>query len=65
MNEEQQQLGEQAIVDLLKTKRHLSAESIQRAILTRVEKFRGSAEQHDDVTMVVVKSKKRKSNPGK
>ncbi|MGD0035676.1 MAG: SpoIIE family protein phosphatase [Bacteroidota bacterium] len=65
MNEEKQQLGEEAIIDLLKVKRHLSAESIQRAILTKVEKFRGSAEQHDDVTMVVVKSKNGKSNARK
>jgi sigma-B regulation protein RsbU (phosphoserine phosphatase) len=56
MNEEQQQLGEKAIVDLLKMKRHLSAERIQHAILAKVEQFRGAAEQHDDVTMVVVKS---------
>jgi len=56
MNEEQQQLGEKAVVDLLKMKRHLSAERIQHAILAKVEKFRGPAEQHDDVTMVVVKS---------
>jgi len=62
MNEDKQQLGEKAIVDLLKTKRHLSAENIQHAILTKVEKFRGSAEQHDDVTMVVVK---RKNGRGK
>jgi sigma-B regulation protein RsbU (phosphoserine phosphatase) len=61
MNEEKQQLGEKAIVDLLKTERHLSAESIQQSILTKVEKFRGSAEQHDDVTMVVVKSKNGKT----
>jgi len=61
MNEKNQQLGETAIVDLLKTKRDLSAESIQHAILTKVEKFRGSAEQHDDVTMVVVKSKNERT----
>ena len=48
---------EKAIADLLKMNRHKSAESIQNAILTKVEKFRGSAEQHDDVTMVIVKSK--------
>jgi sigma-B regulation protein RsbU (phosphoserine phosphatase) len=65
MNEEKQQLGEKAIVDLLKTERHLSAESIQQAILTKVEKFRGSAEQHDDVTMVVVKSKNGKTKTKK
>jgi sigma-B regulation protein RsbU (phosphoserine phosphatase) len=56
MNEKQQQLGEDAIVDVLKTKRLLSAKKIQQAILTTVEKFRGTAEQHDDVTMIVVKS---------
>ncbi|MCX6121114.1 MAG: SpoIIE family protein phosphatase [Ignavibacteriales bacterium] len=65
MNEKKQQLGETAIVDVLKAKRHLSAESIQHAILTRVGKFRGSAEQHDDVTMVVVKSKNEKNNSRK
>jgi sigma-B regulation protein RsbU (phosphoserine phosphatase) len=58
MNEKQQQLGEDAIVDVLKAKRLLSAKKIQQAILTAVEKFRGTAEQNDDVTMVVVKSKK-------
>lgn len=62
MNEEKQQIGEPAIIQLLKTKRHLTAESIQRSILTTVEKFRGSAEQHDDVTMVVVKSKEGRRN---
>ena len=62
MNEKQQQLGEKAIADLLMVKRHLSAQHIQHAILAKVEKFRGSAEQHDDVTMVVVKSKNRKSH---
>jgi sigma-B regulation protein RsbU (phosphoserine phosphatase) len=56
MNEKQEQLGEDAIVDVLKAKRLLSAAKIQQAILTAVEKFRGTAEQHDDVTMVVVKS---------
>jgi serine phosphatase RsbU (regulator of sigma subunit) len=56
MNEKQEQLGEDAIVDVLKAKRLLSAAKIQQAILMAVEKFRGTAEQHDDVTMVVVKS---------
>jgi phosphoserine phosphatase RsbU/P len=55
MNEKKHQLGEDAVVNILKTKRRLSAEGIQNAILTRVKKFRGSAEQHDDITMVVVK----------
>ncbi len=60
MNGDKQQLGEKAIVDLLKTKQYLSAESIRNAILTKVEKFRGAAEQHDDMTMIVVKSNFKK-----
>jgi sigma-B regulation protein RsbU (phosphoserine phosphatase) len=56
MNEKQQQLGEDAIVHMLNANRLLSANKIQQAILALVEKFRGSAEQYDDITMVVVKS---------
>ena len=55
MNDTKEQLGEEAIIDILNRNRHLSAERIQQAILRAVGKFRGSAEQHDDVTMVVVK----------
>jgi Serine phosphatase RsbU, regulator of sigma subunit len=57
MNEKNQQLGEEAVLEVLKTNRRLSAERIQQAILSTVEQFRGSAEQNDDVTMVVVKIK--------
>ena len=56
MNEEKQQLGEEAVVDVLQAKWRLSAGKIQQTILTKVQKFRGSAEQHDDVTLVVVKN---------
>jgi sigma-B regulation protein RsbU (phosphoserine phosphatase) len=56
MNDNKQQLGEDAVIDLLKTNRNLPANEIQQAILQKVNSFRGSAEQHDDVTMVVVKS---------
>lgn len=55
MNEKRRQLGEQAIVNLLKAKRHYSSLEIENAILKMIEEFRGSAEQHDDVTMVIVK----------
>lgn len=60
MNEQKQQLGEEAVFNILKAKRNLSAKKIQQAILTTVEKFRGTADQHDDVTMVVVKSMAKK-----
>lgn len=56
MNERKQQLGEEAIFDMVSAKRHLSASELQRSILTTVEEFQGSAEQHDDLTLVIVKS---------
>jgi phosphoserine phosphatase RsbU/P len=60
MNEQKQQLGEDAVLNILKTKRNLSAKKIQQAILTTVEEFRGTADQHDDITMVLVKSMPKK-----
>jgi len=56
MNDRKQQLGEEAVAELLKNNRGSSATQIQSAILEKVNNFRGTAEQHDDVTMVVVKS---------
>jgi serine phosphatase RsbU (regulator of sigma subunit) len=56
MNSQRQLLGEEAIVEILKNQRRAPAEKIQEAILAQVDSFRGSAEQHDDVTMAVIKS---------
>ena len=55
MNEQKQELGEGPVEAVLKNMRTTSAEEIEHAILQTVETFRGNAEQHDDVTMVVVK----------
>ena len=55
MNEEKVQLGEDAVRQLVESKRHLAALEIQRSVTTAVEEFVGTAEQHDDLTMVVVK----------
>lgn len=56
MNERNVQFGEETIYDIVNAKRRLSAQELQRTILTSVEEFRGAAEQHDDLTLVVVKS---------
>jgi sigma-B regulation protein RsbU (phosphoserine phosphatase) len=56
MNDRNVQFGEETIYDIVSAKRHLTAQELQRTILTSVEEFRGSAEQHDDLTLVVVKS---------
>lgn len=55
MNGNGSQFGEDAVADLVKTRRNLPASALQKTILTAVEEFRGPSEQHDDLTMVVVK----------
>ncbi|MEX0602619.1 MAG: SpoIIE family protein phosphatase, partial [Bacteroidota bacterium] len=55
MNDRKIQLGEETIHELLSQKRHLTATEVQRSVLTAVEEFRGNAEPHDDLTLVVVK----------
>ncbi len=55
MNEQQLQLGEEAVQSLVEAKKHLSAFEMQRSITTAVEEFTRGAERHDDLTMVVVK----------
>jgi len=55
MNESRQEFGEEALVNRLKSVSTLQTREIQQDLLRTVDQFRGSAEQHDDVTMVVVK----------
>ena len=56
MNERRQQFGEDAICSLIAAVRAHPAGAIQQSILTAVKEFQGTAEQHDDVTIVVVKT---------
>ena len=58
MNTSNLQLGEEAVREVLLKRRHLSAEQIQHSLMTVAEEFRGSAQQHDDLTLVVVKVEK-------
>lgn len=55
MDTQQQQFGEEAICDLVRINRNLPAREIQRSVIQAVERFKGEAEQHDDITLVVVK----------
>ena len=55
MNEKNDLFGEDTVRDLVKTKKDLPAGEIQNSILTAVDKFRGTAEVHDDISLVVVK----------
>jgi len=56
MNRQGKEFGEETVSRLVKEKRSLPAEQLQRVIITAAEEFQGEAEQHDDVTVVVVKS---------
>ncbi|MBI5020723.1 MAG: SpoIIE family protein phosphatase [Ignavibacteriales bacterium] len=55
MNETQQQYGEDAICDFIKANKTINANHLQRSLVSAVKHFQGSAEQHDDITFVVVK----------
>src|ERR1041385_403328 len=57
MNKRQTELGDENGCILVTSNKHLPAREIQNAIISAVKAFQGSAEQHDDLTLVVVKSK--------
>lgn len=57
MNEREVPYGEETVFDLVRSRRSLTAEELQHTILTSVEEYRGAAEQNDDLTVVVVKSR--------
>ena len=55
MNEKDELLGEDTVCDLVSSKRDLATAQIQQSILQAVDAFRGTAEVHDDITLVVAK----------
>ena len=57
MNRQGKEFGEETVSKLVKEKRSLDAEQLQRVVITAAEEFQGEAEQHDDVTVVVVKAR--------
>ncbi len=56
MNERQEELGEQAIRALIQSHRASPASEIQNGLIETARHFQGEAEQHDDITIVVVRS---------
>jgi sigma-B regulation protein RsbU (phosphoserine phosphatase) len=57
MNDKQMQLGEDTICNIIQTYRNQTARELQNQLISAAEKFRGSADQHDDITIVVVKTR--------
>ncbi len=55
MNEENEQYGEDTICSFIESKKKLHAEELQNELMRSVKEFQGDAEQHDDITWVLVK----------
>ena len=55
MNPTRLQFGEEKVIQLVKKNRNRPADAIHKTIISEEEKFRAGAEQHDDITLVVVK----------
>ncbi len=57
MNFNRNELGVDKVKEMLIMNSHKSAGEIKNEILNEVSKFRGNAEVHDDLTMIVLKAK--------
>ncbi|KAF0142227.1 MAG: Serine phosphatase RsbU subunit sigma [Stygiobacter sp.] len=55
MNDKQDEFGEENIVRVLKENLHSRVDDIQNRLLSEVNSFCGGAEQHDDITLLLVK----------
>src|SRR5690606_36481917 len=55
MNEKQDLYGEEKLAIILKNKSKNCSSEIMNEVWNDINKFRGSAEQNDDMTMVIVK----------
>jgi len=56
MNEEDEMFGFERLLAIIENSTSLSAESLLNKILDDVREFCGSAEQHDDLTVIVIKA---------
>jgi len=56
MDDKNNQFGEETVHRIVETSWKYRAKELEGSILSSVEKFRGAAEPHDDLTLVVVKT---------
>ena len=63
MNEDADLFGEDRLSRLIEEHRDLSSDELRERILSDVEVFVGAANQHDDMTMVLLKVEKRATVP--
>ena len=58
MNEKHEEFGEGRLHDIVAGTSEANVEALRNRILSRVDEFRGNAEQNDDITIVVVRIEK-------
>jgi sigma-B regulation protein RsbU (phosphoserine phosphatase) len=58
MNEKQEEFGEEKLYELIQTHKHLPAQTLLDKVVSEVSGFCCDVEQHDDITLVVVKVRK-------
>jgi|GEM_PF-682966 len=63
MNERREEFGEGRLLDLIAMESAPTAQALRDSIYAQVERFRGQAEQNDDLTIVVVKVEGNSSPP--
>ncbi|MBK8552431.1 MAG: SpoIIE family protein phosphatase [Ignavibacteria bacterium] len=63
MNKNREEFGTDKIMDIIDINRQQSCSLIQKEIINSVDTFRGSAEQNDDITLVITKIKSKQQIP--
>ncbi len=58
MNEQHEQYGEETITQFIESHKSLPAQELQDQLMRSVKQFQGLAEQHDDITWVLIKHHK-------
>ncbi|HMD14007.1 MAG TPA: SpoIIE family protein phosphatase, partial [Bacteroidota bacterium] len=56
MNSQNEEFGEDRIAQIISNAHNISAANVQQMIIAAIKQFQGTAEQHDDMTLVVVES---------
>lgn len=56
MDSDEQEFGEERLIDLIKTNKNLSASDLIKLIIKTVNTHAGNAEQMDDMTLVIIKT---------
>lgn len=59
MNKNREEFGTDKIIEIIDINRQQSCSLIQKEIINSVDTFRGSAEQNDDITLVITKIKSK------